>query len=113
MLSQARSDRASPPPKPAAAAADQAKDAVKGLLGRTGREAGDARFEIVGQQAELLPLRDLPDKPGASRALPQEMANELTILPRGELQSEEALDDLVREVLVLHVILPEKNPDLH
>jgi hypothetical protein len=114
MLSQARADRASPsrrPPVPAAA--DETKDVVQDLLGGTGRQAGAARFQILDQEVKSLPIGDLPDEQGAAGTLPQEMAYELPVLPPGELRSEEALDDFVREVLIRHVIHPRKKADLH
>lgn len=80
MLSQAGSGRASPSRQPAAASADEAKHAIQDRLGGNGFNAGDSRFEIASQSLESLPMGDLPDEAGASRALPQEMAHELPVL---------------------------------
>jgi folate-binding protein YgfZ len=57
---------------------------------------------------EAQPMGDLVDKTGAGSAAAEQMADELSILSSGELRLEEAFDGLVREVLVLHAIPPEK-----
>ncbi|HEY7213122.1 MAG TPA: hypothetical protein VIC28_00760 [Thermoanaerobaculia bacterium] len=91
-----------------AAAADEAEDAVQDLLrgAAIGTIGGGDGFQTVNQAVEVPPMGDLPDEAAAARASPQEVAHDLPVLSPGELRPEEALDDLVREVLIRHVIPP-------
>ncbi len=55
---------------------------------------------------EALPAAGLLEEPRAAAAASQQVPYELPGFPPGELGAEKALDDLVREVLVRHVIPP-------
>src|SRR6185295_12366912 len=115
MLSQAHPDRTFPPHRPSLSSTDEVKHPVEDLLMRIRAGLGSRIFEPADQEAEPPHLGNVPEEPGTPVALFQEMAHEIPVLSPGELRSEEALDDLMREVLIRHVIPPERlqTLDLH
>jgi hypothetical protein len=106
MLSQALSARASPR-RPVLFGFHEIQNPLQDPPLDAGSEAGCRLVGAADQEPEILSLDGRPEDLGASGALPEEVPYEIPGLSSGELRMEEPCDDLVREVLVRHVVPPE------
>jgi hypothetical protein len=74
-------------------------------------EAESGVFETADQKPEVLPLGDRLKPPRALGTLSQEVPHEIPGLVPGELRPEETFNDVHREMLIRHVIPPQKGPN--